>query len=188
MTASLTVLDSPAVRDLRVRVFRQRELSLVEAAAPYAIHDWQATLRSLRAQTCAALDALPERAFEPQPASAGSEVWSAGQVVGHILMAQVDIFGKDARSIAGASVDYTASELAGLPSDAHRSRSEAVRAIERADEALTRLFEELPRDVDITAAVPNEHFGTASIGALLLMIAIHEEDHCGQLRELGAQG
>jgi hypothetical protein len=182
-TATPTVIAGAELRAMRQRAFRTRESTLDSEAAPYTLADWRATIESFRRMTRVTLTDLSERAFASQPGSSETEVWSAGQIVRHLAQTQIDTFFAAIRR-ANTLPAPSSAELGVPDGDAPLTRAQALAALDVADRDVQRFFDDLPSDLDLTARVPSEYFDSVGAGGLLTIVAIHEEDHWGQLNEL----
>ncbi|RIK45587.1 MAG: hypothetical protein DCC58_05990 [Chloroflexi bacterium] len=185
MSATFTIVNAAALREARAAVFRRRESTIDDEARRYTLRDWEHTLRHYTAAARATVERLPESAFQPQPDDPeGNPVWSAGQIVGHLFEAQVNIFFRAIRQAAGIDAAREATELTTAPLTTHTDREDALAILTAADDDIDALFAHLNIGIDLTAQHDIEPFGQIGIGGLLMFAAIHAEDHATQLGEL----
>lgn len=166
------------------RVFGARESTLEEEASDMSIEDLKSTVRAIRRMFNAAAAGLPESAYERQPDDAdGNDVWSAGEIVGHItamtLWTEANI-----HKLTGQQEIPPPSEAAAFAEVKVRSKGETLRALDAAESALTRMLDAISEDVDTRRTIEDDTFGSVGVKGWLLLTALHEGDHTGQLREL----
>lgn len=178
-----TRISSAALREIRARVFRRREATLIEEASRYNIHDYEVTVLSTRRDIRLLLETLPAAAFEAQPTT-DIPIWSAGEVIAHVRHAQMNIFLRGTRLAAG----LPAGRAAERPDDAGThpicERAAALAILDDADLDLIEVFDSLTAESDTDSTTQDDLLGEVTVRSTLLFLAIHEDDHLGQLREL----
>jgi hypothetical protein len=183
MTASLTLIDSMTLRAIRARVFRTRETTMADESRAYGLSDLEATLTGMRHEMRALLETLPTEAFEVQITD-DEPVWSAGEVIGHVRHAQMNIFLRAARAAADLPPGPEAQRPDADGVHPALSRIAALAVLDDADRDLAALFRQLSWNVDLSDTIHDERLGTVGLLDALLYLAIHDDDHLGQLREL----
>ncbi len=185
MTSSVTILDRSTLREVRAKVFRRQESTLADEAIGLSLVDFEATITGIRREFRALLVALPEAAFEAQPANvAGELTWSAGQVVMHVCDSATNVFGNFLRVAAGLPEGFRAPCVEGKQDYPLASRVEALALFDDCERVLADTFGSAPIGLDLATEATIEPMGTATIGATMMIFAIHEDDHLGQLQEI----
>lgn len=188
MTSSITILDRATLRETRAKVFRREESTLADEARGMTLAGFEATITGIRRDMRGLLVALPDAAFTEQPANdAGEQVWSAGQVTLHICDTATNIFGNFLRVAAGLPDGFHAPRVEDTHAFPFASRAEALALLDACDRDLAGAFGSAPAGLDLTAEATVEPMGTTTIAANLMIFAIHEDDHLGQLQELAAR-
>lgn len=181
----ITVLQHDYLNDVIVRVFRRQETTLSDEALHYQRADFEATLRDSRAELRATLQSLPELAFAPQPPDGdGAEVWSAGQVVCHLMHAAVVVGITDMRAFLGLPAVLSEYEQTELPEGHIATRAQALSILDAADRDLETFFADLPITADLRASGDSAFFGPISVGGYLLAWCYHERNHAAQAAAL----
>jgi hypothetical protein len=181
---SVMVIDREALRDIRTKVFREQTSTMRDEAARFSLPDFEATLTDLRRGIRSLLLALPDSAFVPDSTDTDVEVWKAGQVIGHVYDAQTNTFLRPVRLIAGMPQGPTAYSPGPTMSYPLLSREGALATLDNADRDLLEVLGLLSPEVDLCRTYEDERVGKVSIRALLLFLAIHDDDHLGQLEGL----
>lgn len=188
MTGTATLsLDRARLRAIRSQVFRERVTTMRDAALPLSLADLGESLLAMRREIRALLTTLPDDAFAARPAngSAGELVWTAGQTIFHLLDAQVNTFGRAARLAAGMPPGIEAGhedDPARVPALA---RGEALVALDRADRDLDELLTGC-HGASLERTVADPIFGACGVQDMLLFLAIHDDDHLGQLQGMAS--
>jgi hypothetical protein len=176
------IIDPETLRGLEERIFGSGQGSVESAAAEFQRVALEQTIREPRRAMRTAIGALPDRAFDAQPTGPeGEAVWSAGEVVGHIAESMLWLEFALTRLSGG---DPTAP--LDMPGVIVRDRAESLATLELADRVLgrnlasTTALSDEPR-MDI------EGLGTLGVRGLLLLHAMHEVEHAGQLAALGTR-
>lgn len=177
-------LDRATLGQLSLRAFCSKPGRLEECAGEYPRELLCETLQHLAADLSRLLRTLPDAAFEMQPDDVdGSDVWSAGQVAGHLADMEVTSL-PVWETILDRRLDPPADAVLNvidrrLPD--RQQATDAAEAIERSFEALTAAILAQPEN-NRTAA----HFviGMVGVAGALLGACIHLADHLGQLEEL----
>jgi hypothetical protein len=185
MTIAVTLIESAQLREIRARVFRTRETTVADAARAYGLADYEATLTGMRREMRELVETLPDTAFELQLTSDDPR-WSAGEVVGHIRHAQMNIYLPAARAAVARPPGRGAQRPDADGVHPALSRIAALAVLDDAGRDLADFFRELPWNVDLDDTIEDERLGTVGLRDALLYLAIHDDDHLGQLRELTA--
>ena len=167
------------------RIFVQREASLESEAADRSVEDLKQTVIAVRRMLKAAATGLPESAYERQPDDVdGSDVWSAGEVISHIAETMI---WTDANitKITGQAENLPSDEIKQHSEMRVRTKEESLAALDAADRELNRILDGIAEDIDTSATIDHDTFGTVGVKGWLLLTALHEGDHANQLRELG---
>lgn len=181
------VLTSAEVRAVRTAMFLSREVTLDEGGRSLGTPTLLATMRSMRAEIRPELEQLADGAFEPQaPTADGALVWSAGQVIDHLLDIQVNVFGGWARAAAGLPATTSMTHIDNHAEYPHHTRAECLALYDTYTAELEETLQALGDDPDPGMLSPIEDDFIHSLGAALAMLVIHDDDHLGQLRELRA--
>lgn len=165
-----------------------KQMTLADAAAPYEFDDISALIVATRGTLRDNLAALPDAAFEPQPADAeGKPVWSAGEVITHCNSAVLGIAGR-AYGLFDVTFEDPSGVLAEYTEIRPLSREQALAAADALD--LDAFLATLPEGADLltTSAEPHPFFGDVPAKGWLMFVAIHEADHIGQYGELASIG
>lgn len=165
-----------------------QDLTLADATAGYEFEDITVMMVETRGALRESLLALPDAAFEPQPADAdGNPVWSAGEVITHCNMAVLALGGR-ALSIFDVTFEDSTGVLAEYTELRPLSREEALIAVDALD--MEAFIATIPDDADPLAANQEPHriHGNVPAKGWLMYVAIHEADHVGQFGELAAAG
>lgn len=169
------------LRDLARQCFMTRELTLEDAGRRYEVPALQATVLELREAMRATLASLPDHAFERRATGEGEEQWAAGQVIAHIANASAFAATQLAPALGFELATPASYDITEIP-----DRAQAL-AIADAVLAGTRdFFAALPADLDLERTLANERFGDLGLRGYLMLTAIHDGDHLGQLARLGA--
>lgn len=176
-------IPSERIREVRANVFRLRESTLAEEAAGFSVDDLEVTLLSMRRDIRLLLESLPEDAFAAQPAP-DDPVWSAGELIAHLRHAQMNIFLRATRAAAGLPAGRDAERPDEDGVHPIRSRAESLDVLEDADRDLIDVLDGLSNAVDIDSTTEDERLGRVGVKDSLLFLAIHDDDHLGQLVEL----
>jgi len=184
VTRSVMVIERATLREIRSKVFREQASTMRDEAARFSLPDFEATLTELRRGIRALLLALPDSAFVPDAGDGESDIWKAGQVIGHVYDAQTNTFLRPVRLIAGMPQGPTAYSPGATMSYPLLSREGALATLDNADRDLLEVLGLLSPEVDLCRSYEDERVGKVSIRALLLFLAIHDDDHLGQLEAM----
>jgi hypothetical protein len=185
VTSSVTVLDRATIREVRAKVFRRQESTLADEARGLALADFEATLTGIRQHMRALVASLPETAFGPQQDDdAGQHAWAAGEIVAHACDAQTNIFGRFLRQAVGLDAGRCVDHPADNTTYPALSRADALLMLDWCDASLAEAFAAAPAGFDLTTSLTFEPLGEMQVGANLMIFAIHEDDHLGQLEDL----
>lgn len=176
----MATIGHDELRGLARQCFMTRDLTLEDAGRRYDVPTLQATVLELREAMRAALVALPDHAFEGRSTGEGEEHWAAGQVIAHIANASSFAATQLAPALGFELAIPATYDISDTP-----DRSQAL-AIADAVLASTRdFFAALPADLDLERTLANERFGDLGLRGYLMLTAIHDGDHLGQLARLG---
>ena len=181
----MTVIPIEDLMQSAHRIFTQREATLESEAADRSVADLKQTVLTMRRMLSAAAAGLPESAYERQPDDIdGNDVWSAGEIASHIAgtMIWTDA---NVRKITGQPESLPSDELAQYADVRVRTKTESLETLKVADRELHRILDGIPENVDTSATIDHDTFGTVGVKGWLLLTALHEGDHANQLRELG---
>ncbi|HUG16150.1 MAG TPA: DinB family protein [Thermomicrobiales bacterium] len=184
---SASRVSSETIREIRATVFRRRESTLADEASRFSVVDLEVTLLSMRRDIRLLLETLPGAAFTAQPAN-DDPVWSAGEIVAHLRHAQMNIFLRATRAAAGLAAGRDAERPDDDGVHPVRSRAASLAILDDADRDLIEVFDSLPDAVDLERTVIDDKLGPTGVRDSLLFLAIHDDDHLGQLRELAREG
>lgn len=185
MTSSVTILDRETLREVRAKVFWRHESTLTDEAHGLALADFEATITGIRREMRTLLVALPDAAFVAQPDNDADElVWSAGQIVLHTCDSATNTFGHFLRVAAGLPDGFHAPHVDGKQAYPLAARTDALALLDACDRDLADAFGSAPIGFDLASEATVEPMGTTTIGANMMIFAIHEDDHLGQLQEL----
>jgi hypothetical protein len=181
-------LDRAALDQISLRAFGTQPNALEACAREYSREVLCGTLRQLASDLSRLMHSLPERAFAAQPDDLdGNDVWSAGQVAGHLAAIEVaslpvweTILGQQLAQPEAAIL-----EVVDLRLPDSRQAIAVAEALERSVQSLATAVLVQPDQGRIAT-----HFalGTVGVGGALLGLCIHLADHVGQLEELQRDG
>lgn len=175
-------LTDEFLRGIRPQVFQDRTTTLSEVGRDIPIDSLRETVAGIRAETRATLEALPDSAFAEQPVAEGEEVWAAGQVVAHVANAFHSMTGQ-VRPLLGLEAGR---QVTPRSMDEWPDRASALAILEELDVDTAAFFDALPENGDYSAAMSHARFGEMDSKGWLVLVAMHENDHLGQIRALGA--
>ncbi len=183
---TLVVTSTIPVADIRCRVFDKRETTAEEEALLYSYAELRELLFSVRRDLKSTVAHLPDRAFEKQANDAnGDEVWSAGQIVSHLIEASLRFgFYDRLRELSGSPGRTLPSEFESIRGEKVLSREQTLFALDLADLELELLIAEIPDAADFSATVSAPPFGDLSIRGWFLLTSLHEGVHVEQLQKL----
>lgn len=185
MTRTVSILDRDTLRGVRAKVFHRQESTLADEARNLTLADFEATITGIRRDIRALLLDLPDAAFVAQPDNEADElVWSAGQVVLHLCDSATNTFGRFLRVAAGLPEGFLAPTSAGNAVYPLAARNDALRLLDACDRDLAEALGSIPGGCDVNTEATVDPVGTTTIGGNLMIFAIHEDDHLGQLQEL----
>ncbi len=185
MTRTVSILDRETLHGVREKVFRRQESTLADEARNLELADFVATIVGIRRDMRSLLLDLPDAAFVAQPDNDADElVWSAGQIILHTCDAATNTFGEFLRTAAGLPDGFRAPKGTGTGVYPLATRLDAVALLDACDRELADAFGSIPDNRDVNTEATVDPVGTTTIGGNLMIFAIHEDDHLGQLQEL----
>lgn len=182
-------LTDTELRAIVERIFRERRSTLQAEGTLIGSARLIISITELRADMRTVVATLPPDAFaqleDPPPGEAG---WTAGQIVSHnadrllwaLSQAQATL-GDGFNSAPPNTLQAGASEPPLVLADA-----EALEVLAAADEYLSTALPAL-MDADQGQRAAATHHGEMGLPGWLLLIAIHEHDHLGQLMARAAR-
>ena len=172
------------IAELGQRVFASGPETLQEAADQFELPALSASLLEVLESIVAVVDALPAAAFERQPDDIdGSDVWSAGEIVGHL--AAMDLAALPFwESVCGCALPNPPQGLIAAidrPPAGRHACGEVLQALRAQNERILARAS-ADRDGDVRAM----HFalGFANVRAAILGSCVHLVDHHQQLLAL----
>jgi hypothetical protein len=129
----------------------------------------------------ATIETLPEAAWEPRSSGEDETSWNAGQIILHLANAQSSL-------VAGVRqlVDQPAGDTTRYELTTDIAAMDAIGVFHDMTAEARELFASIPEDADLTRTVETDRLGSLGIKGWLLIMAIHEADHLGQLKSLSS--
>jgi hypothetical protein len=165
------------------RIFRDRRSTLQAEGAPIGSARLSTSIALLRADMCTVASALPGAAFErcehPLPGEAG---WTAGQIVSHNADRLLWVLSEAQSTLGDGIVPALPSALLAGASEPPLTLApaDALEVVAAAEDYLSRALPTLMDAVQGQLA-SSTHHGEMGLPGWLLLIAIHDHDHLGQL-------
>jgi hypothetical protein len=178
-------LSRADLHDVALRVFAQREATLLEVAAGFPFEAICATLVAQLAELAGLLGELPDGAFESQPDDVdGNDVWSAGQIVSHIAEMELAVL-PFWETVIGSPIDTPGEPILNAIGVRLLSREAAIACARDLEISTGARLTALPPAPNPRIVAALFDLGTVDARAALLATCIHNLDHLEQLEELG---